>query len=287
MIAQIAHERGIKVLWTVHDYKLLCPRYDCLRNGKSCELCFSGDKSHCFRYSCIKGSKIGSWIGKREAEKWNRERLDSYVDYFVCPSRFMAGKMLQGGFSESKLVTLHNFIDVSKCDTAVSSREPYYCYVGRLSEEKGVRTLLKVAARLPYRLKVAGDGPLAEELRRGYDGADNIEFLGRISGGEVYELMSRSRFSVITSEWYENNPFSVIESLCMGTPVVGAEIGGIPELIADGVGFTFGSGDAASLAEAVENAWNAGFDYAAIRSASVAKFSSGAYYDRLMALYGG
>ena len=115
VIAELAHQRGIRVVWTLHDYKLLCPRYDCLRDGREiCEECFNGDKSPCLKYKCIKGSALASWVGYREAMKWNRERLESCTDCFICPSHFMAEKMGQGGFSKEKLEVLCNFIDMEK-----------------------------------------------------------------------------------------------------------------------------------------------------------------------------
>ena len=116
IIAELAHNRGIKVVWTLHDYKLLCPRYDCLRNGDDiCELCFNEDKSSCKTYKCMKGSTLASLIGYKEATTWNRRRLEKCTDVFICPSKFMAQKMAQGGFNSKKLVSLCNFIDIDKC----------------------------------------------------------------------------------------------------------------------------------------------------------------------------
>lgn len=116
VMAELAHQRGIKVVWTLHDYKLLCPRYDCLKNGNTiCETCFNDDKKACLDNKCMKGSKLASFIGFKEAIVWNRERLEASTDVFICPSQFMADKMVQGGFSKSKMQTLCNFIDVEKC----------------------------------------------------------------------------------------------------------------------------------------------------------------------------
>lgn len=109
-MAELAHQWGIKVVWTLHDYKLLCPRYDCLKNGNTiCETCFKGDKKACLDNKCMKGSKLASFIGFKEAIVWNRERLEASTDVFICPSQFMADKMVQGGFSKSKMQTLCNF----------------------------------------------------------------------------------------------------------------------------------------------------------------------------------
>lgn len=289
VIAEIAHRRGVRVVWTLHDYKLLCPRYDCLRGGKDvCELCFSGDKRPCMAYRCMKGSKLASWVGYKEAVKWSRERLEACTDVFVCPSRFMAEKMAEGGFRRDKLKVMCNFIDVEKCRREDYTKDNYYCYVGRLSHEKGVATLIEAAARLPYRLKVIGGGPLSEELKtKSEELKGNIEFLGFRQWDDIKELVGRARFTVIPSEWYENNPLSVIEAECLGTPVLGARIGGIPELIDGGVtGMTFESGNAGDLEDKIWRMYNAEFDYEGVARNAMKRYNADAYYDAIMNVYG-
>ncbi len=289
VIAELTHKRCIRVVWTLHDYKLLCPRYDCLRDGKEvCELCFNGDKTPCKTHKCMKGSALASMIGYREAVMWNRERLEECTDLFVCPSRFMAEKMAQGGFRKDKLRLLCNFIDIEKCRKDSYDKDDYYCYIGRLSHEKGVGTLIEAASRLPYRLKVIGGGPLNEELRmKNEELKGNVEFLGFRQWDEIKEIAGRARFTVIPSEWYENNPLSVIEAECIGTPVLGARIGGIPELIDEGVnGMTFESGNASDLAEKIEAIYNAKFDYTAIAGTAMKRYNAEAYYTEIMKCYG-
>lgn len=288
VIAELAHRRGIRTVWTLHDYKLLCPRYDCLRCGKEiCELCFSGDKTPCKTYRCIKGSRPASLVGFKEAVMWNRKRLEECTDVFVCPSRFMAGKMAQGGFCKDKLKVLCNFIDIEKCRKEDYTKDDYYCYVGRLSHEKGIATLVEASARLPYKLKVIGGGPLYEELRmRNEELKSNLEFLGFKQWDEMKGLVGRARFSVIPSEWYENNPLSVIESLCLGTPVLGARIGGIPELIDEGVnGLSFESGNVTDLVEKIKAMFATQFDYKGIADAAMKRYNAEDYYQQIMGYY--
>lgn len=287
VMAELAHTRGIKVVWTLHDYKLLCSRYDCLRNGNLCELCFNGDKSYCKTYKCIKGSMLASLIGFREAVIWNRQRLEACTDVFVCPSRFMAEKMSQGGFDIKKLVTLCNFIDVDKCIKDEYNKDDFYCYVGRLSHEKGVNTLIEAAKKLPYKLMVIGGGPLSDELKvKVKDLKSKIEFVGYKQWDEIKILLGKARFMVIPSEWYENNPLSVIEAQCLGVPVLGANIGGIPELIDNGVtGMTFESRDVDNLAKMIEEMWKHPFDYKKIAQISQARYNSESYYQNIMKIY--
>lgn len=288
IIAQIAKEHGCRVVWTLHDYKLICPAYTCLRNGNVCELCFE-DKSCVLKNKCMKNSLAASAIGYLEAKKWNRKRLERATDKFICPSSFMKEKMLQGGFDETKLSVLCNFVDPVKLERFAAAplvaREDYYCYVGRLSQEKGVATLLKAASQLPYKLKIAGDGPIGNDLRNKYADCKNIEFLGHCDADAVSRLISNARFSVIPSEWYENNPLSVIESLCGGTPVVGADMGGIPELISDNSGIVFSSGEEKSLQDAINKAWETEWEYAVIKKNSLSRFSPNAHYKDLMQVY--
>jgi len=284
VIAEIAHRRGIRVVWTLHDYKLLCPRYDCLQNGKSvCEECFT-DKHKVLEHNCMKNSRIASIIAYKEATAWGRERLEACTDAFICPSQFMADKMIQGGFAADKLRTLCNFINVEKCRRSDNyEKYDYYCFIGRLSHEKGAVTLIEAASRLPYKLVVIGDGPMREELER--KSSKNIEFVGFKQWNEIKEIVGKARFSVIPSEWYENNPLSVIEAQCLGTPVLGARIGGIPELITKETGMTFESRNADDLARKIDDMWNTAFDYKAIANGSQARYNAENYFNEIMNIY--
>ena len=292
VMAELAHQRGIKVVWTLHDYKLLCPRYDCLKNGNTiCETCFNGDKKACLDNKCMKRSKLASFIGYKEAVTWNRERLEASTDVFICPSQFMEDKMVQGGFSKSKMRTLCNFIDVEKCKYApadgmdntvpivLPKKEDYYCFIGRLSHEKGAKTLIEAANQLPYKLVIIGGGPLMDELKS--VAHTNIEFVGFKQWDDIKQLVGKARFSVIPSEWYENNPLSVIEAQCLGTPVLGANIGGIPEL----TDYTFSSGNIADLRLKIEKMWNSKLDYQQIASDAQHRYDAETYYDKLINIY--
>lgn len=286
IVIEIAHKRGIKVVWTLHDYKLLCPRYDCLRNNNIvCEACFV-DKHKVIDYKCMKNSVIASFLAYKEALKWNKQRLEAYTDVFLCPSHFMALKMQQGGFDQFKIHVLCNFIDVEKNrKNEYNNKGDYYCYIGRLSHEKGVATLIEAARQLPYKLKVIGGGLLMENLKRLATGT-NIEFLGYKQWEEIKDLVGNARFSVIPSEWYENNPLSVIEAQCLGTPVLGARIGGIPELIEEGIsGMLFEAKNIVDLKQKIEAMFIHNFDYEVLAKDSQQRYSSIAYYEQLMDIY--
>ncbi len=285
VIAELVHQRGIKVVWTLHDYKLLCPRYDCLRNGKViCEDCFI-DKINVLKNNCMKDSLFASYIAYKEALSWNRERLEACTDAFICPSQFMMSEMRKGGFDEQKLHVLCNFLDVGKCDKNLYGKEDLYCFVGRLSHEKGIKTLIKAANQLLYKLIVIGDGPLKKELES--LGKSNVEFVGFKQWDDIKRFVCKAKFCVVPSECYENNPFAIIESQCLGTPVLGAKIGGIPELIKDKQeGMLFESGNVDDLKNKIEVMFNQSFDYETLAKRAQTKFCAGKYYEQLIQIYG-
>ena len=287
VVGELAHKRGIRVVWTLHDYKLLCPRYDCLRDGKPCEKCFSGAKHNVLIHRCMKKSLPASGVAWLEALKWNRRTLDRCADVFLCPSEFMASKMKQGGFDPGKIKVLNNFLDPVKLDQysamdPTAPREDYYCFVGRLSPEKGIEDLLDVAAHLPYRLKVAGSGILEPAMRIKYADSPNIEFLGLLDAPQVAKLLTRARFSVMPSQCYDNNPLSVVESLCAGTPVAGSQIGGIPELIDSGNGVVFHPFDKETLSTAITMSMAREWNHGEIARKALDRFAPSAHLQVLM-----
>ena len=287
IIAKIAHEHGIKVVWTLHDTKLVCPCYTCMRDGHWCEECFH-DKMAVIKHRCMPGGFIGSTIGYLEAKKWNKEKLQKYTDLFLSPSQFMMDTVIRGGYDAEKFKVLCNFIDIDKVKNPSFDKKDYYVYLGRVNEVKGVRTLCKAASALSYKLVVIGGGELLSELQDQYKGITNIEFKGQMEWNDFRPIIERAKFMVIPSECSENNPLTVIESQSLGTPVLGARIGGIPELIEEGVsGMTFESGNVEDLKEKIQMMWNSSFDYKTIAENAVRRYSSEAYYGKLMEYYHG
>ncbi len=304
VIAEIAHNCGIRVVWTLHDTKLVCPCYTCTRNGKWCEECFA-DKKSVIRYKCMPGSIPGAIIGWREILKWNKERLQACTDKFLPPSQFLADTMVRGGYSTEKMHVLCNFIDIDKVQNPSFKKGDYYVFLGRVNSVKGVPTLCKAALQLPYKLIVVGSGELLPELQAQYKDCKNIEFVGQKNWDEFRPILEGARFMVLPAEWSENNPLTVIESQSLGTPVLGARIGGIPELIEEpkegstgsvdtpentsknetANGMTFISGDVKDLKTKIEQMFAAKFDYAAIAEAAQARYNAEAYYEQLKMVY--
>jgi len=284
VVAEIAHQKGIRVVWTLHDYKLICPAYK-INKGVVCERCFT-NKSCVLLNKCLKNSYLASFFGWMEAIYWNRRKLTKITDRFISPSQFLKTKMTEAGFPEDKIDVLPNFI--SRPINPATSKKDYYCYVGRISEEKGVDTLLKAAAQLPYSLKVIGDGPLLNAFRNQFT-RQHIEFTGYLDPENVFEIMKEARCVVIPSVGYENNPLSAIEALCMGTPVLGARIGGIPELIEEGVnGFLFTPKNISELTEKIAlcfHHFHARYNFEKIAGQAQNKFGSESFYRKLLNIY--
>jgi len=287
VIAEIAHRRGVKVVWTLHDYKLVCPRYDCLLKGNTlCERCFT-DKKQVLKNRCMKNSLAASAIAYLEALKWNKTRIEASTDTFICPSRFMYNKMTQAGYKAEKLVNLPNFLDLPNEPAVIEDRDDYCCYLGRLSPEKGVETLIEAANQINCNLKIIGEGPLKSQLEQQAKNNPNIEFTGFKQWNEIKNIVSKARFIVVPSEWYENFPISIIESLCLGTPALGARIGGIPEMITEGEnGLLFESRNANDLKNKIESMLNHNFDHHSIANKYREIYSSENHYNTLMHIYG-
>ena len=286
VVADIAHQKGIRVVWTMHDYKLICPAYTCLRGGEVCERCFT-NKFNVLINKCIKNSYPASLLGWMEAIYWNKKKLAKITDCFISPSLFLKTKMVEAGFSAEQIEVIPNFM--SQTINPATSKKEYYCYVGRISKEKGIDTLLDAASQLPYKLKIIGDGPLLNTYRNDFT-QENIDFLGYQPSDKVYELVKEARFIVIPSVWYENNPYSVIEALCLGAPVLGARIGGIPELIEESVnGFLFTPKNISELKEKIGmcfSFFHPDYDFEKIGDPAQNKFGSESFYKKLLNIYG-
>lgn len=236
----------VKLIYTAHDYQLICPNHMMYNKDSVCENCIGGNFISCTKGKCIHGSALKSVIGTAEAEIYNRKKTYDRIDAIICCSAFMKTKLDTNPIFKSKTIALHNFIDsVDKKDV---EKEDYILYFGRFAEEKGIRTLIEAK---DINFICAGSGPLEDEVNR----APNLKNVGFKTGEDLEMLIRKAKCTVYPSIWYENCPFSVMESISMGTPVVGANIGGIPELIDDGkTGFLFEPGNADALAEAIEKA---------------------------------
>ncbi len=247
-------KKGIPVVMTLHDYKLGCSIYTFYRDGHICTDCMNGKKYKQVFNKCTKGSLSLSFL--HWVESVMHEALGIYlknIDYFICPSQFLLRQHIEIGIPEEKLVHIPNFIDVNHFVPTFVDKN-YLLFVGRLSSEKGVLSLIRAVKGLDVELKIVGDGPLKNELK-GYAAQsqiDNVSFLGYQSGQDLITLFQEASCVVFPSEWYENGPMAILESFSFGKPVIGSNIGGTPEMIKDGeTGLLFAPGDVEELRQRI------------------------------------
>ena len=240
-ILGLLRDNNIPVVMTLHDLKLACPAYRMLVNGEICERCKNGKLYNVVLNKCMKGSRTLSTLVMTEAVL--HKMLGSYTDCvsrFIVPSRFYLNKFVEWGWNPDKFVYIPNFINIHDYVPNYASGD-YFLYLGRLSFEKGAATLIKAAADAGVPLKIAGTGPEEMNLKKlAAENGGRVDFLGYLSGERLRDVLRSSRAVVLPSEWYENAPLSLLEAYALGKPVIGAKIGGIPELISEGeTGFTF------------------------------------------------
>ena len=236
---------NIPILWTVHDYVILCPNTTFVSHDQVCERCKVGKYYNCIVHKCKKGSLLASSVAAMESyiNKW----VDpyKYVDYFLCPSQFIADKFIQFGYDEKKIVRLYNPFDIGSLENIKqngSGGRRYIVYVGNILKVKGVFTLAEAVRGLDIDLYIIGDGEAMPELEMFVKNNNiaNIYFLGRKRKQETLTYVKGAEFVVVPSEWYENLPYSLVEALLLAKPVLGSRIGGIPELVLDNeTGFLF------------------------------------------------
>lgn len=249
-------ERNIPIVQTVHDVQIACPNHMMYneRTEKICSQCSNGHYINCVKNKCVHGSALKSVIASAESYYYHKKNTYNLVDCYICPSRFMADTITKAGVKKDKIEILHNYCDNHKTLPPKDKSKKYVLYFGRLSVEKGIKTLIEVCSQLPeIQFVFAGTGPLADVCKN----IKNIDTVGFKSGDELREIIRNALFSVYPSEWNENCPMSIIESISIGTPVICSDLGGAPELIIPGItGEIFTAGDKNDLKNKILNLYN-------------------------------
>ena len=246
--------RKVKIIYTAHDSQLVCPNH-LMQNPitkERCTGCMESGVVNCVKGRCIHGSAVKSVLAAMEHMLYSGLKTYRMIDTVICPSYFLKERLATDKVLASRLEVMHNFVDAGPQKDIPKGE--YVMYFGRYSLEKGIGTLLSVCKRLPeIPFVFAGSGPLEAEV----NALDNIENKGFLSGDRLWELIAGAQFTIFPSECYENCPFSVMEALLCGTPVLGANAGGVPELIEEGKsGELFACGNAEELEEKVWALWN-------------------------------
>ncbi len=283
---------GIPVVQTLHNYRFLCPNGQFFVEGKVCEDCQEKGFMSAVRKRCVRGSRVTSLMYALAISRaWKSGILPNAIDKFVALNNFVADKMVAGGVPRQKIAICGNYIQSTA--SSVADKRGYILYLGRLSDEKGIKTLIKSLSLLDgVVLKVAGSGPAEEYLKNKAleSGGVQVEFLGHIGGAEKQKIVAEALCTVVPSEWYENFPISVVESMSLGTPVVASKIGGLPDMIEHGVnGMLFEAGNHVDLANSIrsiiENEELASKMAEQSVKAAVSKFGAEEHYRQLMAIY--
>lgn len=298
--------KGIPVIYTSHEYIMICPAYTMLNGrGEVCEECLGGHFWNCVRNKCIKASVAKSVLAFMESEYIELRKYYKRFNMIIAPSNFMATKLAQGGIAKQKIVVMKNFLSdyVDGCTfNEADHGDGYFLYFGRLSKEKGIEVLID--AYLKYlnngedehlRLLIVGDGPDRTVLeKRAAENrlTRNIFFTGRKQGEELKSLVSRAKFSIVPSVWYENMPYSILESLAVGTPVIVSRTGGMSEVVKDGsTGYLINPGDVNSLQEVLGRATHLDRESYRLMQKACSEYvkkehSPASYTKRLLTVYG-
>jgi len=254
-ILSLLKGRGIPTVLTLHDLKIACPAYNMLAPDGVCERCKGGKIHNVVRNRCINGSAAMSFVIMLEAAVHKLlGSYERYVDAFVVPSRFYIEKFSEWGMPASRFRYVPNFVDVGRYSPRYETGNAFL-YFGRVIRQKGVGTLIRAAAAARSKLLIAGTGPEMEEMKALAASLQaDVTFLGHLSGQQLHETIGSCRAVVLPSEWYENAPVSLLEAYALGKPVIGARIGGIPEMIRENeTGACFTSGDVDSLRKTLED----------------------------------
>ena len=252
-------DAGVPVVQTLRNYRLSCPAGDFFRDGRVCEECKEHSLLRGVCYGCYRGSRpaTATVALMLRVHRW-KQTWTRMVDRYVALTEFSCQKFREAGLPPHKLTVKPNFVDP---DPGVGSApRGYALFVGRLSREKGVASLLSAWERLPRSipLRIIGDGPLREELqaRAEQQGLSSLTFYGRLEHPEVVAMMQGARFLVFPSECYENCPTTILEAFACGVPVIASALGGMQELVENGrTGLYFRPCDPLDLAEKVQWAW--------------------------------
>lgn len=246
-------ERNIPIVFTAHDMQAICPASAMLYHGKICEDCVEKGYISCIKKSCIKNSKLKSILAVLESKYYKKNEIYKDIDYIITPSEFIKKKLIEGGLKYNKIETLYNFV-ISKSKIEIEEDRGYAFFFGRLSIEKGILNVIKALKEINVgKLFIAGDGPERDNIElyiKENKLEDRIKLLGYLNQSQIRKYIKESSFVVIPSIWYENCPYSILETMEIGKPIIGSKIGGIPELIKDDEnGFLYNYYDIKKLSE--------------------------------------
>jgi len=292
-IFKVLKKYKIPLAHSVHDYRMICPAYTFTSGGSICEDCKGKHFYKCVKKRCSKGSLLLSTV--MAAEMYYRNACynpTKNIDGLIYVSNFAKNIHEKYAPELNKVPSIVLYNCTQEQGNGGKVRKDYYLYFGRLSHEKGVEMVIEAFKQLPQaKLKIVGTGPIEKDLILEAKGTNNIEFLGFKSGNELHRLVQGAQFVIVPSQWYENNPMTIVESYSFGTPVIGSDLGGIPEIIEDGkTGYVFNHSNLESLITTIkksEGLDNEEYKQMSERAGSFynANFSEDNYADKLVEFY--
>ncbi|WP_025749556.1 glycosyltransferase family 4 protein [Priestia megaterium] len=252
------YNMNIPVVQTLHNYRIGCPGAMLMKDNKVCEKCINGSLLNSVKYGCYRNSRIQTiplstmLYTHRSLNTWNNK-----VDKYIALTNFAKEKFIEIGLNEDKIAVKPNFIEKHIEDRL--KKEDQITFVGRISKEKGLHLLLaawsKVGSEVNTKLNVIGDGPLRKELEGKYEHLSNVKFLGKLDSKDVLSYMSKSKYIIVPSIWYEGFPMTIIESYSVNTPVISSNIGSLKEVVTNEVtGFHFENNNINSLENTLKKA---------------------------------
>lgn len=231
-------EKNIPIIFTAHDVQAICPAITMLDNEKNiCNKCKNGKYINCAKKKCIKNSIAKSVLGAIEGQYYKNKKIyTKKIDYIITPSEFYKRQFIEDGIDENKISAIHNFICLDEYNVQTKDNG-YALYFGRLSKEKGILNLINAFSKTEKgNLYIAGEGEEKETIKQLIKEnkiEDRVKLLGFLKQDDMKECIRNCKFVIVPSIWYENCPYSVMETLAIGKPIIGANIGGIPELVKD------------------------------------------------------
>ena len=292
-IVNCCKKNNIPMVFTAHDMQAICPASAMLYKGKICEDCIKNGYNSCIKKSCIKDSKLKSILGVLEAKYYRKNKIYSQIDFIVTPSEFLKKQLIKGNLKYKRIETIHNFVINSEEENNCND-SGYAFFFGRLSIEKGILNVLKAIKQLNNgKLIIAGDGPEKEKIEKFITEnnlEDRVKMVGYLKQEQVKEYIKKSRFVVLPSIWYENCPYSILETMEIGKPIIGSKIGGIPELIEDKEnGFVYEYNNTDELAEKMkilfDDSEKAHQQGEMSRKLYEEKYSEKIYYNKILKIY--
>lgn len=289
-IISAIRKRNIPIIYTAHDLQAICPNIVMLnRNNEICNKCKNGKYYNCIKGKCIKNSTLKSLLGGIEGYYYRLRNIYNKIDHIITPSIFYEKELKKDGIKN--VTGLHNFILLE--DYQVETKdEGYLLYIGRLSKEKGIFDLVKAMKDNKETLLIAGSGPEKEKIEKLIKEeklTKRVKLLGQLKPSEVKDYVRKAHAVVVPSLWYENCPYSVLETIAIGKPIIGANIGGIPELVIDGEnGLLFESGNSKDLSKKINELYSNKKLYKKFcnNSKKLSKqYDKSKYYEDLMKIY--